>query len=73
MRAVTISVGKFNVVLAAGKADTIQLKVAGKTTDTPVKTMRSNNGDNHLFIRGVHEPNLCPECLRPGSLSEART
>lgn len=28
------------------------------------------NGDMHLFINNMHDPELCPECIRPGTLVE---
>lgn len=28
------------------------------------------NKDMHLFIDGIHNPKLCPECIQPGILTE---
>lgn len=42
--------------------------VAGKT----IEFMHSAvNKDMHLFINGFHDPDVCPECIRPGTLVES--
>lgn len=28
------------------------------------------NKDMHLFIKGDHDPKLCPECIKPGALGK---
>lgn len=40
-------------------------KIGGKTVKFDHTAV---NKDAHLFIDGVHDPDLCPECIRPGTL-----
>jgi hypothetical protein len=43
------------------------LQVAGKEI---LFSHTAVNGDMHLFIDGDHDPEVCPECIRPGLLVE---
>lgn len=46
-------------------SDTIKFKIGG------VELMFGHtavNMDAHLFIDGMHDPKLCPECIEPGTL-----
>lgn len=44
-----------------------------KQSEPEVEFHRSNVDEKHLFIGGYHDPKLCPECIKPGSLTPSNT
>jgi hypothetical protein len=42
--------------------------VAGKSIEF---AHTAANGAKHLFIDGYHNPDICPECIKPGVLLQA--
>ncbi len=43
------------------------ITVAGRKIEF---THTAVNGDMHLFIDDHHNPDICPECIQPGTLVE---